>query len=364
MNETLKQYKKPLLILMVVIIIFVIVLLFMYVFSNKKTNLSYSDLKNTILTAATNYCDKNCFTMTENTITLSTLRLSDEGYMKPIADLAKDNTSCTGEVTITKSISGYNYITNLDCGDKYQDKTIDEKIEQDNPVDTANLFQIGNKLVFKGDYPNNYLQLGDTLFRIVNINEDKTITLTLANYDRETTSVWDDRYNSSVNKTVGINNYSLSRAKEHLQELLTTTYKTTINNKALARDYCIGTRDANDTNNNYPECSSTINDYISLLTTTDIINASNDSNCNSIANSASCQNYNYLMDYNAYWLMTTVKDTTEKIYSVSTEQLNLTYANNRLSLRFVITISGNEIYKSGTGTETDPYILETNTTNN
>ena len=70
------------------------------------------------------------------------------------------------------------------------------------------------------------------------------------------------------------------------------------------------------------------------------------------------------MDYNAYWLMTTVKDTTEKIYSVSTEQLNLTYANNRLSLRFVITISGNEIYKSGTGTETDPYILETNTTNN
>ena len=131
MSETLKQYKKPLLILMVVIIVFVIVLLFMYVFSNKKTNLSYSDLKNTILTAATNYCDKNCFTMTENTITLSTLRLSDEGYMKPIADLAKDNTSCTGEVTITKSISGYNYITNLDCGDKYQDKTIDEKIEQD-----------------------------------------------------------------------------------------------------------------------------------------------------------------------------------------------------------------------------------------
>jgi hypothetical protein len=363
MLETLKEYKKLLLIVGIIIVIFIIILLVSKLSSITNTNnSSYSELKETIETAVQNYCNDNCqdLLQTEDTVTVSTTTLVSKNYMQSLSKLTKDD-SCQATITINKSYDNYNYLVNLNCGNNYQDKTIYDKVTEDNNIVTTGngLYQINNTKTFRGEYVNNYLKLGNTLFRIVKINQDNSLTLVIDSTSSNLSSSWDDRYNQTVSRNDGINNFSISRVKEKLETLLSTTYAGDISKKAVNYNYCTGSRSTTDTDNSYnTECSSTYKSYISLLTVSDIINASLDDNCLSIEKSRSCQNYNYLTSYNdAYWLLTPVENTTNQIYYYDNNIITSSTAITKKNLRFVITISGNELYQSGTGTESDPYIL-------
>ena len=345
-------------ILVFICIVIIIYFSFFYNVSN------YSgDLRNTVKNAAVKYCNDNCDNLFEgvSSIKVPASTLIDGGYMKSFASLTHDkNSTCSGEVVINKSYNGYNYITTVDCND-IDNKNIYDEIVNSNSIVTSGsgLYEMNDSKVFRGEYTNNYLKLGNILFRIVKLNNDNTIMLILSDYNKNTLSKWDDRYNSSVKRSDGINDYSISRVRESLLNLLSNVYGENINNKAISHDYCIGSRSANDNNNDGSiECSNKYNDYISLLPVYDFINASIDSNCVSIKNSRVCQNYNYLAGFeDSFWTITPVKGSSSEVYYSNGYYLNFDSAKTKYSLRFVITISGDEIYKSGDGTLDNPYVI-------
>ena len=86
--------------------------------------------------------------------------------------------------------------------------------------------------------------------------------------------------------------------------------------------------------------------------------ASIDPNCTSPA-SNTCQNYNYLVDFdNGWWLATGNSANSYETYRVDSsgmiESLN---ASSYTATRPVIHLSKNITYKSGKGTEKKPYII-------
>ncbi len=328
---------------------------------------SYDDIKKKMINAADSYCEKNCANLFDgvNSISIPVSTLVDAGYMKDLTKLTKDKDNlCSGEVIVKKGFNDYNYISKLDCGKKYHDTSIMEVItSDDNYVTSGNgLYSLNDTSVYRGDNVNNYIKLNaadNILFRIVKVNNDGSLLLILNDYDKVTSSVWDDRYNSDSNKADGINDYSVSRAKDKLEKLLTSSYKDNVQKKAINYEYCVGSRKTSDNNNDGSiECSNKFNSYISLISVYDIINASLDSNCTNIDKSRACINYNYLDNYSKeFWTLTTVSDTSNMVYKYDNYNIEGEKAKRKFSLRFVFTISGEEDYKSGNGSEDNPYIL-------
>lgn len=345
----------------VLVLICIIIILYFSFFYNGDN--SYGDLRSTIKKAAINYCNDNCDSLFDgvSTIKVPTSTLIDGGYMKSFASLTHDkNSTCSGEVVINKSYDGYNYITTFDCNDIDNNNIYDEIVNGNSIVTSGSgLYEMNDSKVFRGEYVNNYFKLGNTMFRIVKINNDNTLMLVLADYNKDTLSKWDDRYNSSVKRSDGINDYSISRVRESLTNIISNVYTADINNKAIGYDYCIGSRSQEDTTNDGSvECGNKYNDYISLLTVYDFINASLDRDCSNVKNSRVCQNYNYLVGYEeSFWTITPVKGSSSEVYYSNGYYLNSDSAKTKYSLRFVITISGDEIYKSGNGTLDNPYII-------
>ena len=358
--DFLKEYKKLIIGISIIFVIFVIVIIYSKFFTNTGYY-SYSEVKKILKDAAYNYCEDNCDNLfnDNSSITITADTLTKKNYMKDLDELVLDD--CSSKITISKTYNDYNYIINLECKNDYKEQTISEKLLVDNSIVTtdAGLYKMGDNKVFRGEYVNNYLKLGDLTFRIVKVNSDNTLTLVINNYNQNHSSVWDDRYNTTVDRSDGINDFSVSRAKEKLNRLLSVTYSDDILSKALNYDYCVGSRSISSTDNSGGiECSSLYRNYISLLTVYDVINASLDSNCTSIEKSKSCQNYNYLDNYgNSYWLITPVDGTTNKVYYYDDGSINSAFASTSKYLRFVITISGNEVYNSGAGTQSDPYLI-------
>ncbi len=345
----------------IVIVCLIVIVYFSFFYGGSS---SYSDIRSIMRSAAVDYCDENCDGLFEgvNSVTVPATTLISNGYMDDFSELTgdKDN-SCSGDVVISKSYDGYSYISKLDCGSKYSEESIYDVVLRNNEIveSGSGLYDLNGGKVFRGEYVDNYLKLGETMFRIVKINSDNSLLLVLNDYDKSTMSVWDDRYNSAVEKNDGINDYSISRAKETLDDLISNVYRDDIINKAIGYDYCIGSRDSSSVvNDGSLECSIKYNDYISLLTVYDIINASVDGNCKSIDTSINCQNYNYLTEYDSsIWTITPVSGTTEQVYYYDGSDIDDSKARVRYSLRFVITISGDEVYESGDGTLENPYIL-------
>lgn len=345
----------------VLVLICIVIIIYFSFFYDSTSNY---DLRSVIEKAAVKYCDDNCDELfkSADTIGVSDKTLIEGNYMKDFDSLTGDkNNTCEAEVVITKAYDGYNLITNVDCGEDYSENNIVDVVTSDNSIvtDGAGLYEINDNKVYRGEYVNNYLKLGNTMFRIVKINSDNTLMLVLSDYNNNLKGVWDDRYNSFVEKNDGINDYSVSRARESLNGFISSLYASDIGKKAMNYDYCVGSRLESDTvNDGSIECSKKYKDYIALLPVYDFINASLDVNCKSVDNSKVCQNYNYLSLYdNDFWFITSVKDTTNQLFYYDGAGIDLTKARSKYSLRFVITISGDEVYKSGNGTLNDPYVI-------
>lgn len=297
----------------------------------------------------------------------ATLSSDEYKLMKPLSKMRK-NTQCSGTVVVQKINNEYIYTPYLDCGNSYKTKELFNAVKDENKTVTSGngLYEMNGELVFRGDNVNNYVQLSKGLFRIIKITSENKILL-IPEFEEYYYNTWDDRYNTDLGYSAGINDYRLSRVKDTLLNIYNGDISKFIllddtdKQKLTTYSLCIGKRGKKETNNTGEvECADKLdNQMIGLLTASDYVNASTDVNCTTTT-SKSCQNYNYLKvkDSN-YWLMTTSSENTAIVYYVNNEgYITESNASSLSMIRPTIMLNNNVMIKGGKGTESDPFILK------
>ena len=310
MKEKLQQIDKKTWLFLGGFILLTIIILFGGAFLYNKFfyKRSYKEVEQIMLNAAKTHFEEypNMLPTTiNNSISISDDDLVAAEEMKPISEYLKDeNASCSGNVNVTNINGNYRYTVFLDCGKgKYQTKKFIDYIKENVPTtDSGNgLYSLNNELVYRGDNVDNYIQFSGKIYRIVKFSEDRPVII----YTEKSNSVvWDNRYNVDKQSNSGINDYSVSRIRDTLNELYDDDTFLSDEDRLLvvAHNLGIGKRNNNDTDKTGSLENAVIleNQYIGLLQMNDFLNASLDKNCTN-TNNPSCSNYNYLSKYKYNW---------------------------------------------------------------
>ena len=358
------KMKKLLILLGLIIVLLFIILWLLSLKSSPKEN-GYSKYESEMVSAAKEYYKINKDRLPQADKQTNEVALSELIKLKYMEDHSAIK-SCNGSVTVENNSNSYSYVAYLDCGEKYSSKLLYKKIISNTVTTGAGLYNINNEYIYRGEIVNNYVKFGEKLWRIVKIDANNDIVLVLNDFF-EYTRPWDNRYNMDTKYNSGYNDYEKSRIKEFLDSVASSSSDT--NDKLLSKNdmkklvsykLCIGKADINqNVNNNTYECQKVLEKKkIGLLTLSDYMTASIDPNCTSPA-SNTCQNYNYLVDFdNGWWLATGNSANSYETYRVDSsgmiESLN---ASSYTATRPVIHLSKNITYKSGKGTEKKPYII-------
>lgn len=352
--------------LLIFAVIIVITIIFTFLFSGSNTKIqTYNDMEVSLKNAAIKYASSNSSLLPKDETTLKKVNLDtlvNEKKIDQLYALDDENISCTGYVTIVKKNDSYIYTPYIKCGKYYETKELSKYIidKEDGSTSEDRLYKYEDTYVFRGENPNNYVMLGDKLFRILEINNNNEIKL-IANKRTDMQFVWDDRFNSEKKDNIGINNFSKSRLKEGLEDLYNSEYFTDSDREKIAKhDICVGKRSLSDTSiDGKAECSVIEkNQYVGLLQVNEFARASIDEKCNA-ANKPECQNYNFL--YNLGYSIRTlnaVADNTYQIYYISDGELYITRSSNSFYVFPVIYIDKDVLYQGGEGTLDKPYILK------
>lgn len=355
----------------IVVLLIVIIIVALVIGKLKNSSLTYEQIENKMTEAAKSYYtsrnDQLPVSETEE-IEVNASVLASSGYMKELSKIQKDKSvACEGKVIVTKSGEYYNYSPYLNCGDKYTTAYLYEKVmstvvSKDDGLYKAEQYSKKGKqtiYVYRGDFVNNFVSIDDVLWRIVKVNPDFSLMLIEYNYlrDSDYNGSWDNRYNVNSDKGMGIPDYYKSVIRKELSDYyLSDVLSNDLKAKIVSQDICIGERSEKAIGRDGGiECKETLSgEKLSLLSTFDYLNASLDSNCKSIAD-IGCKNYNYLTDYvSTFWLLNTSGN---KGYRYSSG-LMLSDLDKSAIARIVLNITKNSVYVSGSGTETDPYIIK------
>ncbi len=359
-------------------IIGVLVLLILIVWllsAFKKNYLTYEKVEEKMVAAAEKYYKTypELLPVDEGKYTLQYSALVEGQFIKPLNELLKDGDSCTAEVNVYKNNIGYDYIPKLDCGIVYKTYELYQKIINDHPVTTtgSGLYQSEDgSYYFRGKVTDNYVKLGSTgsgkkkkdiLWRILSIDSHGNIQIksTVSFTDRV---VYDSRYNINMSKTTGYNDFEGSMLKDFLikmnnEELLLTNEE---KQKLITQELCTGKRKTTDIiNDGSIECNTkSAPMYFGTITPYEYIRASLDTNCAKVSD-RSCGNFNYLhnTDSISEWTITGAEDNTYQVYSFNGEIFELSRANISKRVFPTAYISSRNLFKSGSGTKDDPYIL-------
>ncbi len=363
-SEKKKLLKIAIGIIVAVVVIVIALLIFHAITGNKH---SYKDIENKLLKSAQKYYKDNSNLLPQNEseqISIDDVSLTSLGYFDNMADLLKDKegVTCSAKVIITYNNGEYRYTPLLDCGEAYKSETIASHIENNEQrvVSGAGLYDLNGDYVYRGENPNNYVKFSSHMYRIVKISNGHLILILNDKFQR---SVWDNRYNAIRNRNDGINDYSVSRAKEALELAYTENSFVSAKNKSLLSAYTlsVGKRnEADNYNDGSIEQSEIIEkQYVGLLPLYDYLNASIDNGCNS-ALTDSCSNYNYLnyFDYN-WWTITADSSNTYRVYRIMVDgEVENARASSNGYLRPVIALVDDALYVSGNGTVDNPYIVK------
>ena len=346
------------------IVLIIVILLIFHAITAKKSG--YSDVENKLLNAAKNYYKENENLLPKSGIeelSIDDATLTSLGYLKSLNDLVnKDNVTCTGKVVITYNDGKYRYTPLLDCGDAYMTKTLASYIEknEEKVFSGDGLYELNGELVYRGEKPNNYIKFSGELYRIVKLVDGQAVLIMNNRYQR---TVWDDRYNADRKRSDGINDYTVSRLREYLDEAIDGNKLISSDDKELLSPFnlYIGKRSEIDSyNDGTIEKSEYLeNQYIGVLPLYDYINASIDTNCVS-AKTNSCKNYNYLnyFDYN-WWTVTADSTNSYRVYRISNSgTIDTMRAVSSGYIRPVIQLVSDAIYVSGNGTKDSPYVVK------
>lgn len=371
-SKNREQLRKRLLLVFGVILgVIILILLILFIISlifGKKP--SYQEIEEIMKEAAIEYYSKHKARLPQSNDVVEAVDddiLVRNEYMKPLNKYLKEGVNCLGKVEVDYNNGDYIYTPYLECGKAYSTVELYKKVTESKNIVTSGygLYNMNNEFVYRGENVNNYITLdGNTdensLWRIVKFTQSGEAVL-IGN--RITSVPWDDRFNAVTNGRDGINDYSISRIREDLNNWYyennenKAIFSKKAREKLVAFNQCIGKR-AQDyiINDNSAECSViSENQRMGLLTLSDFLNVSTDSNCNKVYARA-CQNYNYLkVDY-SWWLATALSEDTKSIYRVKVgNYVEKSLAVYNSYIRPVVHLSSKAMYSGGNGTLEKPY---------
>ena len=374
MNWIRDNILKLVVILVIIIVAIVIVSLFAGGDGSEPTVTAtgYEELENKLQAAAINYAKdhKDLRPKTvEKPIRIKLATLIDGRYIGEIHAIDNSNTVCTGYVDIVLKEEGkedYKLVPHLICGNYYETSTIKDYIIKKDVVTSGDgLYQDGNGYVYKGDYPTNNIMIGDVRYRILSITDDGYLKL-LSTNDTVGRYIWDDRYNIDVDKLVGINTYNVSRMKENLEYLYSSTsdenddeiYFTDDEREYMVEyPFCVGKLNPEDpTINPKAECAETSIQKVGLMNVSDYFKISTSANCKDTS-TYDCNNYNYLFDTGIIVTMNASSQNTYDYLIIKDGEIKPVESKSGNILSLVIYIEGSNVFVSGEGTREDPYII-------
>jgi len=359
-----------------ILVVLLIIVWLMTVFSNHYY--TYETVEDKIVSATEKYYKNNpqALPSVNGKYNLSYNTLVENEYIKPLNEILKDGDRCSAEIYVINNNSNYSYIPKLNCGENYQSRELFRQVLNDNQVVTSGsgLYRSSDgTYYFRGKINNNYVAFGsrkrgkeeeDYLWQIISLNPDNTVTMRSLKHTEERTP-YDDRYNETREKYDGYNDFSTSIFKDFLLDLdrNNTFLPEELKSKLVAKKICIAKRQATDTSKDgSTECSEMSNEefiYYTLLPY-QYMRASLDENCK-VAGSDSCSNFNFLSASNSVtreWSVTADKDDNYHGYTFDGYTFdNRSIVKTNTYIYPVVTVSEYAFYKSGTGTQTDPYRL-------
>ena len=350
-----KLFKVCLLAVIVIVLIIVLVALFVGG-GSKRLN------ANMLLNAAKKYYEVNKLQLPKDNYDTSRVALStlvNTGYLS--SEL--EGLDCPSYVTVTNMNGNFEYNTTILCDgqNKYTTPLIN-KLTSSIVTEGSGLYNYKGSYIYRGENPNNYVRLGDLNFRIIGITENNTVKIIYSDIYNQYLP-WDDRYNKDIDQQRGINDY-VGNEKSRIKDFLDNYFTNQLNGEKFTssiialttpHSVCIGKLDI-DGNSNL--CSKKLdNERISTITVDDYVNASLDPSC-SVKNSKNCQNYNFLNLANT-WTITADKTNSYKAYYINNNEGLLSYyANINNAIRPVFALRNSVVYVSGSGTQSDPYIVK------
>ena len=149
--------------------IFLLIIIFLMMFascSSKGRVYSYDEIEKILIqkTKAAYGKSSNLPSLNQK-IDISIEELVNKGLVKTMSEYTQDETtSCSAKVTIYNNNGYYLYEPNINCGEKYKTRTLQDTLIKDSLVESGNgLYKVDNEYVFKGDNVNNYIKLNDVL---------------------------------------------------------------------------------------------------------------------------------------------------------------------------------------------------------
>ena len=351
-NELLKKLGIIIGVMLIIIIGF---LIFAIIAGGK---LTYSQMENRILNSAKKYYKENEKELPQNnneTASISTDKLVENKYLKDLTKLSKTKETCTGNVTVTKNDDAYFYSVTLSCGDSYQTKKLKDVIASNVVESGDGLYKYNDTFVFRGEKVNNYVSFAGLTWRVLRINSDGSIRM--IETTKKQTTPWDDRYNSDKEYAIGINDYSVSRIKEYIDNAY-NEFKDSDKAFTIKQDLCVGKRSKTDINNDGTiECYNTINGQnAGLIQINEFALASISNKCANPLD-PDCTNYNYLANVGSLWTITAEKETSYRAFRFS-GSASVTNTSNYYQARMVVHINSQVNYASGDGSEEKPYTFK------
>jgi len=348
-----------------ILILFAIIGVLVFFANRGRSKISgYNDIESRMVSAAKNYYEKNSNllpAMDDSSASVSTDTLIESSLLKPFSEMVDEGVNCTGSVKVYKVGDEYSYFPYLNCGNDYESITLSKKIISDGVVTSGDgLYLMGDKYIYRGEYPNNYVKFGDKSWRIIGINNDGSIKMIYDDKKVERVA-WDDRYNSDKESYFGINDFRLSRLLEYLKKIYGENNFVGKDYKKLLvkHDWCIGKISEDDVLiNNMNLCSDTYNDlYIGVVDVSDILLPSLDKKCDSMYD-IECTNYNYFLNINTGMTLNASRDNSYVIFSSNDGSIMNKNASIEGYARPVININSNVLYVDGDGTIDSPYIIK------
>lgn len=348
----------------VLILIAIIGVLVFFANRGKVKVSGFKDIESRMVSAAKSYYEKNSNLLPiidNSSVSVSTDTLIENSFLKPFSEMVEEGVSCTGSVNAFKVNDEYVYFPYLNCGKDYESVTLSKKIISDGVVTSGDgLYLIGDKYIYRGEYPNNYAKFGNKSWRIIGVNSDGSIKMIYDEKKVERMS-WDDRYNSEKEGYFGVNDFRVSRLLEYLNKIYEENTYVNKDNKLLLvkHDWCIGKITENDALINSSDiCKDTYNDlYIGVVDISDVLLPSLDKNCNSIYD-AECTNYNYFLTINSGMTSNASSDKSYVVFYSNGGSVVNKNASVDNYVRPVININSNVLYSDGDGTIDNPYIIK------
>ena len=369
MVDFLKKLDKKFLIFAAFIILFPIILvLFLAIVRGcGNSQMSYKNYEEKMISATQRYLKGKLPTEEAEFKTVTLKKLVDKGYIKSPEKALKDDT-CKGSVTVRMNGSSFeinnggflNYTVSLNCKE-YNTVHLVDKITENIVETESGLYETEDGYIFRGNKVNNYINFFGQTYRIMSIDKDGILKL-IKDSPEGAARIWDNKYNTQINKNVGKSIYKDSVILSYLNGDYQNNKKFGKKSKQhmVAYDVCVGKRSKTDYSiSKAVDCSEILeNQVLSLINVSDFAAASTDEDCISTSSRA-CRNYNYLSNIaSSTWTLNSVSENTYEVFYESDGLQEYQEASVYNEYNIVIYVDGNELYSEGSGTAANPYIIK------